>query len=91
MTREREREREREIVTSCVENSQSDCNGSWCTPSESLAVPVDVLWQHAACKWPGCDTGCDNYVTFIRSAHLHNSHTTVLSSLPNKTGCYIAY
>ena len=56
-----------------TEDRAAECNGS--RPNSPAAVAaevvdsaVSVLWQHGVCKWPGCDTDCDNPTVFIRSS-----------------------
>ncbi|XP_048239144.1 forkhead box protein P1-like isoform X2 [Haliotis rufescens] len=36
------------------------------------APPSNPLFRHSVCKWPGCDTPCDDYHAF--SKHLNSEH-----------------
>lgn len=37
------------------------------------ASTQNTLYGHGVCKWPGCDTPCDDYADFMK--HMNNEHT----------------
>jgi len=72
------RDRGEDVVYS-DDRGSVECNGSCYgshpnSPPSSVAAAdvtdssINVLWQHGVCKWPGCDTDCDNPAIFVRSS-----------------------
>ncbi|XP_014274402.1 forkhead box protein P1 isoform X1 [Halyomorpha halys] len=66
------------IAGSVGQNRRECVNGSLPTLKEELNIDnksekVQLLFGHGVCKWPGCDTLCEDMKTFLK--HLNNEHT----------------
>ncbi|XP_071961514.1 forkhead box protein P4-like isoform X2 [Antedon mediterranea] len=44
-------------------------------PGEESAIgsTIHPLYGHGMCKWPGCETSCDNFSSFLK--HINSEHT----------------
>jgi len=51
----------------CSSRSNSPQSADTATVDASAAA-MHVLWRHGYCKWPACDTNCDNAAVFLRSS-----------------------
>lgn len=63
--------------TSLLLNHQTNGQASVLTPKRESAAHEDYmqnhpLYGHGVCKWPGCETICEDFPSFLK--HLNNEH-----------------
>ncbi|XP_070193273.1 uncharacterized protein [Littorina saxatilis] len=61
------------LTGSGLESSNNNNKGASSSSLPSDVPPDTALYRHNLCKWPACDTRCDDFPSFLK--HLATEHT----------------